>query len=170
MKFFSLLLLLVIGCTPNTPTCENCTCLDGTEENVLSNTCKSNYTCTFEVLEQSRIKLEEFEGVEKGSKTVLKMTSSTEGSPLIADDEFTNILLLEIDPDMDEFSFNSSNLDKAKLYFKRVCFCIDVTFLAPESGCIQGKKQADGSWNVEANLGFVYSYGLEKVRLNAKFK
>ena len=79
-------------------TCENCsfTCLDINETDVISNDCIDNWDCNFMVTPQSKVDLDEYEGLTNGANNVFQMINSTLGELHIADDEFTNILVFEL--------------------------------------------------------------------------
>ncbi len=154
-------LIILQGCTkgddPVIPRCDDCefTCID--EDNTLDvwvNDCKNNWSCTFEVLRNSTIGTDLVTGVQEGDNTVFRMQSSTEGDIAIADDEFTVILIFELDSGQDSFSVVDEELDALNVYHKYVCFCPAVEFRPAVSGCLQGERQDDGSWYLQCNLTF----------------
>lgn len=148
-------------------TCQDCdfTCLDGIDTNVYTNECRDNWTCSFNLLEQSKISTEEGQGVVSGDKTVFQMIRSTEGDPMIADDEFTEILVFEIPSSQERFSEDASELS-LQVNFKRVCFCANVMFNPIVEGCLQGEKQEDGTWFVQAYLDGDVEFGIDAQFLN----
>ncbi|MFK7807751.1 MAG: hypothetical protein AB8F74_08145 [Saprospiraceae bacterium] len=150
--------------------CEDCqfSCNNENETDVITNSCKENYDCTFKIYPNSKVVIDEEEGFQSGNKTVFQLITSTEGSPLIADDEFVNILVMELDSDQTSFSVSDEELSNMNVHFKTVCFCADVKFNAPDKGCIQGLKQADGSWLIQGNLLFSNS-SLTPFKFNARF-
>lgn len=110
MKILGVLLglLLLQSCTKaddRTPICENCnfTCLDSIGLDVFSSECKENWTCIFKVSAQSSVDLSNVYGLGSGNKNVFQMISSTAGSPSIADDEFLNVLVFELDESQNSF-------------------------------------------------------------------
>lgn len=155
--FFLLIFVLFQACKKkDIPTCENCsfTCLDTNEIDVVSNDCIDNWDCNFKVMSQSKVDVDETQGLTNGDKNVFQMNNSTEGNPAVIDDEFTHILVFELDESQNSFSVEDDELDDMQVYFKRICFCSDVVFLNATSGCLQGEKQTDGSWLVQANIFF----------------
>ena len=61
------------------------------------------YECKFKVHSDSKVDIEEYSGVASGSKNVFQVETSTQGSPQIADDEFTEIFVFELDSNQDDF-------------------------------------------------------------------
>ena len=173
--FLSLLTLVLLqSCNKDdaqTPTCENChfTCLDANEPDVISNSCLDNWDCNFKFIPQSSVDITDYEGLASGDKTVFQMVNSTEGSAQIADDEFTNILVFELDESQLSFSVEGDELSTMNVHFRRVCFCVDRGFQAVTVGCMQGEKQPDGTWFIQGNLTIPFSFGDIEVKFDAQF-
>ncbi len=159
---FSFLLLLSSCNKDKVETCEDCnfTCLDGVEPDVYTNECRTGWTCSFKVFEQSKISTDEAQGVVSGDKTVFQMIRSTDGSPDIEDDEFTEILVFQLDSSQESFSEEASELT-LRVHFKQVCFCPSVVFNPIFDGCLQGEKQADGTWFVQVFIDGQIEFGVE---------
>lgn len=171
---FFLILILFQACKKDEdliPTCENCsfTCIDMNDTDVITNNCIDNWECTFRVVPQSKVHLIENYGVSAGDKNVFQMINFTEGALEIADDEFTNILVFELNESQNSFSVEDSELIKMKVHFRISCFCSEVEFKPVTSGCIQGEKQSDGTWFIQGNLKIPYSYGDVEVKFDAQF-
>lgn len=167
-----LLLILMQSCKKDEiPTCENCnfTCIDANESNVLTNNCIENWECNFKVNSQSTIDIEAFNGKTDGNKNVFQIINSTEGSPDIADDEFTNILIFELEESQNSFSVQGSELENMQVHYKRVCFCPNVSFEPISSGCLQGEKQPDGTWFVQGKLVAPASVGGMEIKFDSQF-
>jgi hypothetical protein len=170
----SLATLLLFSCDDKTvtiPTCDDCnfTCLEANEADVITNACLDNYECTFSITPQSNVDPDEQEGVSSGDKNVFQMINDTEGSAAIADDEFTNILVFELDESQDSFSAEDNDLTGMQVHYRRICYCGETEFKAVNSGCLQGEKQADGSWFIQGNLNVAYGFGNIDVKLEAQF-
>ncbi|MFK7948955.1 MAG: hypothetical protein AB8G11_15280 [Saprospiraceae bacterium] len=153
------------------PTCENCnfTCLDVIDSTVFTNDCLDNYECTYKVFAQSEIDIDVSQGFGSGDKNVFQMVTQTEGDPMIADDEYTNSLVFELDESQNSFSVDGSALSDMNVHFKRSCFCSEVEFKPIAVGCLQGEQQTDGSWFVQGNLTVSYSWGDFDVKVDAQF-
>lgn len=170
----SLAAFLMFSCDDETvdiPTCDDCnfTCLGANEADVITNACLDNYECTFSVTPQSKVDTDEREGRSGGDKNVFQMINETEGSVAIADDEFTDILVFELDETQDSFSVEDNELTGMKTHYRRICYCGETEFKAVSSGCLQGEKQTDGSWFIQGNLNVVYGFGNIEVKLEAQF-
>lgn len=162
--FLFSILLILSACKKEedkVPTCEDCnfTCLGQSEPNVYTNDCQDNWTCSFKVFSASSIDLDENLGVVSGNKNVFQMIRSTEGDPMIADDEYTNVLVFDLAEDQNSFSVEDSDLAMMRVHYRSLCFCSEVDFKPVTTGCLQGEKQADGSWFVQAFVEGAYDSG-----------
>jgi hypothetical protein len=153
------------------PTCEQCNfnCLDRNDTDIVTNDCLDNWTCIFQVSAESKVDLNEAEGKAVGNNRVFQMMNRTEGSPMISDDEFENILVFELAENQNSFAVEAADLADMNVHFRRLCFCADTEFQAVTAGCLQGEKQADGTWFVQGNLVIPYSWGDFEVKLEASF-
>lgn len=153
------------------PTCENCnfTCLDSNKTDAFTNNCLDNWECSFKVTSQSEVDTDEYEGRGDGNKNVFQVITSTIGDTLIADDEFTNILVFELEDAQTSFSVEGNELEDLNAHFRRLCFCTDVDFKEVSLGCIQGEKQSDGTWLVQGNITIPYSWGDIEMKFDAQF-
>ena len=168
-----LILGLFLACDKNEvdiPSCENCdfSCVGLDEANVITNDCIDNWECTFSVFANSKVTTDQNEGVSPGNKNVFQITS-TQGDLAIADDEFTHILVFELDETQNSFSASGSELEGMKVFFRRVCFCVNVEFLSVTEGCLQGEKLINGNWKIQGKLNVQYSFGDIEVKFNAEF-
>ncbi len=174
--FLFLLLITFSACNNDNdfndiPTCENCnfTCLDTNATDVITNDCINNWECNFHLFENSTIDLNELRGIITGDRLAFQMVNSTEGSPSISDDEFTNILVFELPTTQSSFSVSDTELESINLNFRRICFCTGTEFRAVTSGCIQGEQQTNGTWRVQGNLVIPYHWGDVEVKIDAQF-
>ena len=170
----SLAAFLILSCDDETvdiPTCDDCnfTCLDANAADVITNACLDNYECTFTVTPQSKVNTNEQEGLSGGDRNVFQMINATQGAEEIADDEFTDILVFELDETQNSFSAEDNELEAMKVHYRRICFCSETEFKAVDSGCLQGEKQTDGSWFIQGNLNVAYGFGTIEVKLEAQF-
>lgn len=159
------------GIFNNVPTCENCnfTCVETIDSTVFTNNCLDNWTCSYEVIPNAKVDIEESDGYKSGNKNVFKMITRTEGNPMIADDEFTHNLVFELDENQNSFSVENADLEKMNVHFQRSCFCAFRDFIEITSGCLQGEKQADGTWLIQGNLIATYDWGDIDVKFDAQF-
>ncbi len=137
---------------PDCPDC-NLTCVGEGVQDVFTNTCRANYTCSFEWYENAQLELSASNMVNiiPGNKLVFKTQVHTDGKEYIADDEFTYLLWFEIDPSLDHFSTE----DAENARYQKVCFCGDRLPKIP-AGCLQGQRIDGKHWKVQANLLISY--------------
>ena len=153
------------------PPCDNCTfdCVDSSHVDVITNDCLPNWMCSFYFTNDSRVETDAYYGVAEGDKRVFQMVSDTEGEDWIADDEFTNILVFEIDPEQTSFSAEDAALKDLRVLYKSICYCSEVMFREISSGCMQGIEQPDGSWHVQGAVVVPYEYLDIQVNFDAIF-
>jgi len=171
---FILALILLQACHQDViqiPTCENCgfNCLGMNEPGVITNNCINNWECDFKVVPQSKVHLGKHQGLARGNKNVFQMINSTEGDARVVDDEITNILVFELNESQNSFSVEDGELRMMQVHFMRSCNCADVDFKSVSSGCIQGERQANGTWLIQGNLIVPYSFRSFEVKFDAQF-
>jgi hypothetical protein len=177
---YFLLAFLVIGCdkelVQNLPECTNCTftCVSEGESDVSTNDCISNWNCQYNLIEDAKIVYSngEYDGtasVKPGSNLVFEAILNTEGSPMIADDEVTKSFYFEVDAAQESFSAEGDDLILLNVRYQRGCYCTDVRFKQPVSGCMQGQKIDATHWQVQANLEIPYESGSLQFKLDATF-
>ena len=156
------------------PFCETCEfdCVDLLNDTPLTNDCLDNYDCTFTVHENSKLDYSNnnFDPVKSGNKRVFKMFSDTEGSAMIADDEFTNILTFQVEANLESFEIGNDELEAVNLRFINLCFCSEVEFKKASLGCIQGQKIDDQFWQIQVNADFEYATFTRTVAVDAVFE
>ncbi len=98
-----------------------------------------------------------FEQVE-GDQLVFKYEFIADDNPMIADDEYGEIVWFSVDPDQDTFEIHANNFKRNDALFGRMCFCVDGGFHRIDEGCIFGKKTSETTWEVafaiQTNTGF----------------
>jgi hypothetical protein len=92
----------------------------------------------------------------------------TNGSKKISDDEFTDILVFELDQNQKSFRAENADLVLLKAHFKTVCFCSNVRFITITKGCLQGEQQTDGSWFIQGKLT-VTNFSEEEIKIDSQF-
>jgi len=168
------LFLLILGtlnsCGDDIPECIDCnfTCLDKNEENVMSNTC-SGGECLFKIYPNTEVNLSEEEGLKAGNKNSFSFIFTKEDVPEIADDEITTILVFELAQEKESFSVENDQLKQLNLNFRTLCYCVHTDFVEISSGCMQGERQSDGKWFIQANLVFDYPDSNAEVKFEAFF-
>jgi len=90
--------------------------------------------------------------VEAGNKLVFEYRYSTEGRPEIADDELTEVIYFELDPNTENFSINQDDFEDTKTYLGKFCFCGRTGYFQVTSGEINGQKIGDLQWDVSLDV------------------
>lgn len=145
------------------------TCIDANATDVITNDCIDDWECKFKLTSESSVDVSEIEGLSSGDKIVFQMINHTEGSLLIADDEFTNILVFELDESQEFFVVHDSEMEAMNVHFRTLCFCSNIDFVAVTSGCLQGAKQTDGTWLIQGHLTVPYFFGNIDLKFDAQF-
>jgi len=179
MKFLKMLfLVLLIGffsCSKDedkVPTCEECNfdCLEGTETNITTSDCFDNSECSFKVFANSKVDIEEFDGKGTGDKNFFQLLVSSQGDEFIIDDEFTDILVFELDSEQDSFSAGKEDFDAMNAHYRFICFCTETEFKKISDGCIQGVKDENGVWFIQGRVEIEYESGPRTERFDVELE
>lgn len=121
---------------------------------------------SFRVYENARIKRNaEFEGVGlagayeilEGNKLVFEYIFVKDDDPQIADDEFSETMVFETDPGITEVTFKDGDILKQNAVYTYSCYCVPVNGLDTTEGTIHVKKKSAGSYQVEADVKFLFN-------------
>ena len=173
--------LLATSCkddeVPKVPTCPNCnfTCLDENEQGeIATNDCITNWDCSYTFYQNAKVEYSvnqtfQTATVNTGDKLVFEAILSTEGSPEIADDELTRTIYFELDPTQESFSAEADDLKLLNTRYQNSCYCVDLSYKKPISGCMQGQKIDEENWQVQANFVVQFDFGDVPVKFDAVF-
>ena len=151
MKTTALLIMLsiVLSCNANK---------NLAKDSALSNTvsiCPDDGECTFEVFKNKNfiIKADEFGNryseLIDGNKTVLKFKYEKNTMPNVEDDNYSEIIYIEIDDKTPTLKLQDKALESVKAGFSRVCFCRGQMGTFPITvGSLNLIKLADGSYQL----------------------
>lgn len=95
-----------------------------------------------------------FANIEYGENLVFKYTFIKADNPDIQDDEYSERLIFEIDPLVDNFTYNADDIMQANAYFNQYCFCADTHSIPINSGTIQGTRLGPDDWLININISF----------------
>lgn len=93
-----------------------------------------------------------FSHITSGSKTVFKYQYSIDPEEWIADDEYAEEILFEIEPGIDAFLISGSDLKRSTALFGQYCFCTWAGNIPITTGCIKGEKINDEEWKIDINI------------------
>lgn len=122
--------------------------------------CPSDGTCSFEVLKNKELLIleDEFKNTyhklkHADGKVVLKYEYKRNEDPKISDDNYSEIIFIEINEDLTDLDLSDQFLSKAKVSYGRMCFCRGATgFYKVKKGNLTISKDNE---NYEVSLDFV---------------
>ncbi|SDG89258.1 hypothetical protein [Psychroflexus sediminis] len=118
------LFLCLLACKTN----QKNTVKDHRDKTTITN-CPEAGTCSFEVLKNKALVIKTdgtgstYPDVVEGKQRVLKFEYKRNQDISVADDEYTEVIYAEIEPDQEEIVLKDEELSQAKLLFGRLCFC-----------------------------------------------
>lgn len=112
---------------------------------------------TFE--QNAQIVLQEFDEssiaqTTEGENLVFRYRFIGENDPDIADEEFSEDIIFEIDPSLNNFSYANDELAGINTHFTLYCFCGNIGSILITEGLIQGEKNNDSSWSISLDVTF----------------
>lgn len=131
--------------------------------------CPDEGTCTHEVFPFSSLSWHvisgKVTGLERtsGSSTVYHYTYTFNDNPLISDDEYMEELWLEVPGEIDNFSYESTDIDSLNFFIRRQCFCPGTDWVEVDDGSISGTVLENGSCGLNLEIGFD-NLGIREVR------
>lgn len=98
--------------------------------------------------------------VESGSRRVFELLYEYKDDPNTQDDELWEYLRFSVPMDADEFTLDSeTELEEAKAYFSRRCYCADLRAFLVE-GTLTGTRKSSNAFEVSADLQYTDGYGV----------
>lgn len=113
---------------------------------------------TFKVNKNSAIKLNQADkiyfdyNIIKGNKLVFDYNFKAKDRESVADDEYRERIVFEIDNKLKSFLLTGDSLIQAKAFYSRSCFCLDRGNYKINGGSIKGKLIKPNNWKVEMDL------------------
>ncbi len=89
-----------------------------------------------------------------GDNNVFKYFYSYADAPDIADDEYSESILIEIPVLEDTFYYDSDGLNGLNTAFEYSCYCSNLGLIKADSGTISGIKIDDNNWKIKLNARF----------------
>lgn len=111
----------------------------------------------YQFYQNSRIVVNEFDfaEIENGNNLVFEYRFIADDEPNIADDEYSERIIFEIDSSADSFSLTNEELATANTYFDKYCFCFIDGSIAIENGTLTGTRVNENRWEVNINVSFM---------------
>lgn len=135
--------------------------------------CRSG-KCTYVIEANKQIdivgdSLEQYIDIVSGDKLVFTYKYVKNDRENIADDEYTEYIYFEIDPSVESFDFQDSELSSSGLIMNPICFCIPGNW-TPVSGSLSGSKINDERWQVDLDVVFDWDGGTRETEFSAEFE
>ncbi len=106
-----------------------------------------------------------------GKKWVFMYSYRSKEYERIADDEYFESIIFEIDPPKgNSFSIKTGSFEKSKVVFSRSCFCPDSGIRQLYEGSINGKKIGKNNWQITYDIQVEPRPGREGFSTNKKLK
>ena len=118
--------------------------------------CPENGTCTFEVLKNKNFNMKvdnfgnPYSELVDGSKTVLKFEYIKKTTPEVQDDNYSEVIYIEIDNEIDTIELNDQALQTVKAGFSRICYCKGQTGTYPiKTGSLSIVKHKNNGYHLK---------------------
>ena len=108
--------------------------------------------------------------IKEGKNLVFEYVFSAEEDSRAEDDEYSEYIKFEIDPELTSFNYSDSALHNTKIVFTKSCFCdfdYQETMDVEPYGTISGEKVSNTEWNI--NLDIIF-YGNDQKQVSGIFK
>lgn len=92
----------------------------------------------------------------EGDYTVFKYTHSRADKKNVADDEYSDEFLFQVEPETTDFSYQDEEILQYSPFFTYHCFCPAIEKITGIEGSLTGSKNASGNWKIKANLDISY--------------
>ena len=108
--------------------------------------------------------------VDSGDNLVFIYEFVKDDDPDIADDEYAERIIFEIDKDLTSFSYTSEDISESKMYFNQFCFCPSIESIHIENGTLEGEKINNSKWRISLNVQFELYDNLLERQIEGVFK
>lgn len=129
-------------------------------------------TCSYAYLTDARLRLQEETAsvaLERGNRLVFTYTFTADDNPQVADDEYSESLWFELDPDgAERVVLRDKELRDAKLTFRPMCFCI-IELVPVEAGSLVAERLDEDRWQVELDLRFTWADEAQRRQVSGVF-
>lgn len=95
--------------------------------------------------------------IEEGENLVFEYQFIAYDEEQIADDEYAETILIEIDSSLESFAYADDELATLPIVFTQYCYCyfpMDESKNVPPKGTIQGEKRANDEWHLTIDVTF----------------
>lgn len=110
-----------------------------------------------------------FANVEQGENLVFIYRFVADDDPDIADDEYSERVIFEIDKESTSFNFSGEDLDQTNMYFNNFCFCPDIGSIQILEGTAEGLKLNNGKWRISLDVSFEINQNIVERQIQGVF-
>ncbi len=127
-------------------------------------------TKSYSYTENARLKIPDAETdffvvtVDQGTNLVFNYQLVKEADPNLADSGYSESILFEVDAAVNEFSYSDEDLQQLNMYYRQICFCVNVESMVVTSGTIQGKRINQDTWQIKLAIAVDYGFASGPVR------
>jgi hypothetical protein len=175
---YLMLFTLIISCEKNSKEIKSCEILNNCIDNDTSfHPIKiqnyNEYKFTFQKNSQIHIYSDGGKinnaAIEDGNSLVFEYSYIYNDKPGIADDEYSENIKFEVEPDSSCFLISDDILNSSTAVFGKSCFCADYGYHWITGGCIKGSKISENEWQIDMNITAEEQYGSYSRMLSEKF-
>ncbi|MFK7921992.1 MAG: hypothetical protein AB8H47_08545 [Bacteroidia bacterium] len=110
-----------------------------------------------------------FVEIVNGDKLVFKYLYTADDEDYIADDEYTENIYFEIDPEVESFSFRDEEMADIQLTIQPICFCVPLIY-EPRIGSLSGKRLNNTTWEVSLDVSYEQYGSTTEINFTEKFE
>lgn len=96
-----------------------------------------------------------FATTEAGQNLVFEYFFTAREEPNVADDEYSERIVFEIDASVESFSLSGDDLILANTFFDKYCFCELTGSIPISSGTITGEQLDADTWSIDIEVSFM---------------
>ena len=108
--------------------------------------------------------------VDTGENLVFIYEFVKDDEPNIADDEYAERIIFEIDASVTSFSYTTENMSEIKMYFNQYCFCPSIESINVVNGTVEGERIDSSKWRISIDIQFELYENLQERIINGVFK
>lgn len=108
--------------------------------------------------------------IDVGDNLVFIYEFVEDDEPDISDDEYTERIIFEIDPELSSFNITDVSLAQLNMYFNRFCFCPNIASIQVLSGTAKGSKINSEKWKITLDITFEIDNNLVERQIEGVFR
>lgn len=126
---------------------------DTSDDSITDAITKYTYTTNSQIVTEEIDDLT-FAKIEEGDNLVFKYLFTRSQDDDISDDEYSEVIIFQIDANAEEFDFTNDELASVFTYFDQYCFCPYYGSIQIIDGNISGVKVDSQNWDITIDVTF----------------